>query len=251
MAKRKETLEIEDKLRYMCRKRRIYGCEEITIGFYNNGHGNEIVDFCTMDSKGILRCYEIKVTLADLKSKAKKSWYGHFNYLFVTRELYQKICDHLEEFIPDYVGVAVPCPDSWSDGVEIVKNPKKQDLSTEQEIMLKESMVRSMYYKIQKYRDAADLKKVSMLQSELRRERAENAKFCNEVGELRFTISKIERVLRLYGKEFSLRDFTKALEDGRIILPEKIELSLTETGKRIFKKRKIRLRDRIKEVLHE
>ena len=56
MAKRKETLEIENILHSMCEKKRIYGCEEVTIGFYNNGHGNEVVDFCTMDSKGILRC---------------------------------------------------------------------------------------------------------------------------------------------------------------------------------------------------
>ena len=53
MSKRKETLEIEDKLYYMCHKKRIYGCEEVTIGFVNSGYGNEIVDFITMDSKGI------------------------------------------------------------------------------------------------------------------------------------------------------------------------------------------------------
>lgn len=35
MSKRKETLEIESTLHYMCQKRRIYGCEEVTIGFYN------------------------------------------------------------------------------------------------------------------------------------------------------------------------------------------------------------------------
>lgn len=60
MAKRKETLEIENILNEMYKKKRLYGCEEVTIGFYNNGHVNKIVDFCTMDSKGILRCYEIK-----------------------------------------------------------------------------------------------------------------------------------------------------------------------------------------------
>ena len=52
--KTKETLEIEDQLRKMCRKKRLYGCEEVTIGFYNSGHGNEICDFMTMDSKGII-----------------------------------------------------------------------------------------------------------------------------------------------------------------------------------------------------
>lgn len=59
MAKRQETLDIETALQKDTRIKRIYGCEEITIGFYNNGHGNEIVDFMTMDSKGIIKCYEI------------------------------------------------------------------------------------------------------------------------------------------------------------------------------------------------
>ena len=71
MAKRQETLDIETALQKDTRIKRIYGCEEITIGFYNNGHGNEIVDFMTMDSKGIIKCYEIKVTIQDFKSDAK------------------------------------------------------------------------------------------------------------------------------------------------------------------------------------
>lgn len=75
MVKSKLTLELEDKLRTMSIRRRIYGCEEVTIGFYKDGHGDEIVDFCTMDSNGIIRCYEIKISMNDLKSKAKKSWY--------------------------------------------------------------------------------------------------------------------------------------------------------------------------------
>ena len=87
MAKRQETLDIEAALQKDTRIKRIYGCEEITIGFYNNGHGNEIVDFMTMDSKGIIKCYEIKVTIQDFKSDAKKSWYGHYNYLVVGKDL--------------------------------------------------------------------------------------------------------------------------------------------------------------------
>lgn len=54
MAKRQDTIALENALIKQTRQNRIYGCEEITIGFYNNGHGNEIVDFMTMDSKGII-----------------------------------------------------------------------------------------------------------------------------------------------------------------------------------------------------
>lgn len=35
MAKTKETIAIEHALSDMCRKKRIYGCEEVTIGFPN------------------------------------------------------------------------------------------------------------------------------------------------------------------------------------------------------------------------
>lgn len=239
MPKRKETIEIENKLHYMCEKRRIYGCEEVTIGFYNNGHGNEVVDFCTMDSKGILRCYEIKVTLADLKSKAKKSWYGHYNYLFVTKELYEKIAYDLDTYIPEYVGVAVPCSDSWSDGVEIVRKAQKQDIPAEQETMLKESMVRSMSYKLQKYREACDISVMSKLKNELRKAEKERKEYSNEMVELRFTQSRLERALRLYyGIEINLEELAGKIVERMLFLPEKIELNLTKKVRNTIRKRK-------------
>lgn len=231
MAKCKETLEIEEKLHYMCKRRRIYGCEEVTIGFYNAGKGNEIVDFCTMDSKGVIRCYEIKVTLADLKSKAKKSWYGHYNYLVVTRELLEKIKDNIEDYIPDYVGVAIPCPDSWSDGIEICCNAKKQQISSEQELMMKESMIRSMSYKMQKIRNAADLEKMAKLQSELRKLDKENDTYRKQVSDYYMIISKIERALELYyGMEVDLEECIKNITSRKILLPESITLTLNDRG---------------------
>lgn len=93
MAKRQETLDIETALEQMCREKRIYGCKEVTIGFPHQKMGNEICDFVTMDSKGTFRCYEIKVSLADLQSSAKKSWYGMYNYLVITKELADKVGD--------------------------------------------------------------------------------------------------------------------------------------------------------------
>ena len=91
MAKRQETLDIEAALGQMCREKRIYGCKEVTIGFPHQKMGNEICDFVTMDSKGTFRCYEIKVSLSDLQSSAKKSWYGIYNYLVITKELADKV----------------------------------------------------------------------------------------------------------------------------------------------------------------
>ena len=234
MSKRKETLEIEDKLYYMCHKKRIYGCEEVTIGFVNSGYGNEIVDFITMDSKGILKCYEIKVTLSDLKSKAKKSWFGHYNYLFVTEELYKKIYGKLEEFIPDYVGVAIPCLSSWSCGVEIRRTARKQDISKEQELMLKESMVRSMSYKIQKYRNASDVQEFLNAKRKLDVLKKECEKHRKEAERLHFIISTIERILRRrYDWDIDLEEVSENVCNDKICLPETIHLRLNARGKKV------------------
>lgn len=168
MAKRKETCELENALIKRCEEKGIYGCEEITIGFAHNGHGNEIVDFMTMDSKGIIKCYEIKVTIEDLKSKAKKSWYGHYNYLVVTYELYQKV-ENWEIYLPPQVGLLVDT------GLCSYKNARKCKISAETESMLKESMIRSMYGKMTRYRDAQSIKKQKQLQKEIRDLKKENS----------------------------------------------------------------------------
>lgn len=167
MPKRKETIVIEEAMHRMCREKRIYGCEEVTIGFPNNGHGNEIVDFLTMDSKGILRCYEIKVSLQDLKSKAKKSWYGHYNYLLVCENLYDKISDW-PQYIPDFVGISVASPSYPGMEIKNVRKPIRQELTSYQQLMVKESFIRSLWYKMWKYRDAADMEKIQGLKSEIR-----------------------------------------------------------------------------------
>lgn len=115
----------------------------------------------TMDSKGIIKCYELKVTLQDLKSDAKKSWYGHYNYLVVSRELYNKVSDW-DEYIPKHIGIIV------GDCLEIRRKAQRCEVSTETEIMLKESMIRSMFWKMQKYKDVQSIEKQKQLQSKIR-----------------------------------------------------------------------------------
>lgn len=165
--KRQETLLIENKLIEKTREERIYGCEEITIGFYNAGHGNEIVDFMTMDSKGIIKCYEIKVTLQDLKSNAKKSWYGHYNYLVVTDELYNKVTDWTE-YIPSSVGIIrATIKGNWISFTSTRKS-KKIKIDNKTETMLKESMVRSIYWKMVKYKNAESIEERNKLEKKIR-----------------------------------------------------------------------------------
>lgn len=72
---------------------REYGTNEVTLGFSRDGRINngktEIVDFLSYDvRKDLFRCYEIKVTMSDFRSHAAKSWYGNYNYLVLSNELY-------------------------------------------------------------------------------------------------------------------------------------------------------------------
>lgn len=178
MAKRKDTLELEKALERMAKEKRWYGCEEITIGFFNNGHGNEVCDYVLMDSKGVIRCYELKVTKQDLKSPAKKSWYGNYNYLVVSEELLMAI-ENWNEEIPDHVGlIAGRHATRYTNRhqkepievieLEAVRKPKRQEITPETQLMVTQSMVRSMMYKIIKYKDANSIETVKGLQSDIR-----------------------------------------------------------------------------------
>ena len=233
MSKCRKTLEIEELLYTMIRQKRLYGCSEVTIGFYNNGHGDEIVDFCTMDSKGIVKCYEIKVSLADFKSKAKLSWYGHYNYLIVTEELWSKLNDNIiNEYLPKHVGIAIPCFKSWSMGLTIVKRAKKQDLSIEDEIMIKESLVRSLSYKAIKFRNANNLDRISYLNKQVSTYKKHNSELIEDINNLKSDIVKFENyLLRYYGIDFQLEGFHNLYKDRETALPEKIELTLNDRGK--------------------
>lgn len=115
----------------------------------------------TMDSNGIIKCYELKVTIQDLKSNAKKSWYGHYNYLVVSRELYNEVSDW-DEYIPKHIGIVV------GECLESRRKAQRCEVSTETEIILKESMIRSIYWKMLKYKDAQSIEKQKQLQSKIR-----------------------------------------------------------------------------------
>ena len=94
-----ETVALEKSIRRATRKTGVFGCYEVTIGFC----GRERVDYMTYDTKGVFRCYEIKVSKADFHSAAAKSFVGHYNYYVLTRELY----DQVKEEIPDWIGVYI------------------------------------------------------------------------------------------------------------------------------------------------
>nr|WP_238410186.1 hypothetical protein [Staphylococcus pseudintermedius] len=116
-------------------KLNVYGCHEVTIGIEPLKKGREIVDFLTYDSKNVFRAYEIKVTKEDLKSTAKLSFVGHYNYLVLTEELYEEVKD--TNLIPFNVGLVVV-------GKGVIKKSGRKTLSMSDNIKLLESLMRSL-----------------------------------------------------------------------------------------------------------
>lgn len=127
MAKTELTTQLERQIYAATNKQGVFGCFEVTIGWF----GNERVDYMTYDTKGVWRCYEIKVSVADFRSKAKKTFCGHFNYYVMPGDLYEKVKDE----IPHEIGVYV-------NGAS-VKRAKKLVPSVDIQI-LKDSMIRSL-----------------------------------------------------------------------------------------------------------
>ena len=200
MGKRRETIELEQALENMAKEKRWYGCEEITIGFYHNGHGNEICDYILMDSKGTIRCYELKVTMADLKSRAKKSWYGHYNYLVVSGELYKQMESPFSQYgIPEDVGIIVGYTSSSNENVRwlnTVTKPKRRELSEAEQLMLSQSMVRSMNYKVKKYKDSKSIENLKEIEKKKRYWEQSYRNAVDENRRLRDIVKMVEYYLR-------------------------------------------------------
>lgn len=121
-----------------------YGTAEVTIDFQRNAKGKEIVDFMSYDAKNdIFRCYEIKISMADFKSNAKKSWYGNYNYLVISKGLYEKQpFSEWKNAIPKEVGIIVVNTDTGEK--ECLKRSIKKEV--ENKNALKNSLLRSMFY---------------------------------------------------------------------------------------------------------
>lgn len=120
--------------------------EMIDKGFHQCWHTDtEIVDILQWQSnKNIWKCYEIKISYNDFKSKSSKTFVGNYNYFIVPESLYIKIIDE----VPDNVGVYIykeQEPTHWYEKRLICKKKSKRiDLGcTEQEINY--GMIKSLY----------------------------------------------------------------------------------------------------------
>ena len=132
-----------------------YGCREVKIGGVKTRQfvtdKKEFVDYMTITSDGKITCYEIKSSLADIKSNARLSFYGHKNYFVMPTELYDDICNEswfLRKLENHTIGVISV---NKFDELKVIKKCKNKNLSIGIQTILLESFAKSTA------RDAAKL----------------------------------------------------------------------------------------------
>ena len=138
------TKQIEQALWIANRKMGTFGCFEVSIGFNGDYRGGvERVDFMTYNTKGEVRCYEVKVSKADFNSKAKKTFVGDFNYYVLPHELWLELCEDKEfRWSIHDIGIYTVYKNSF--GLTCVKPAKRKQVSLGMKITVLESMVRSL-----------------------------------------------------------------------------------------------------------
>lgn len=128
--KTEETKRLERAIWKATNKQGVFGCFEVTIGWF----GKERVDYMTYDTKGVFRCYEIKVTKTDFHSHCHNSFVGDLNYYVLPADLYEEV----KEEIPDFVGAYIE-----RDGtVYSIRRARRR--MVEDQDTLKNSMIRSL-----------------------------------------------------------------------------------------------------------
>lgn len=160
--KTEETKRLEMAIWNATNKQGVFGCFEVTIGWF----GKERVDYMTYDTKGVFRCYEVKVTKADFHSPCHNSFVGNLNYYVLPPDLYEEV----KAEIPDHVGVyIVRGGNAYS--VKRARRCPAQDPDK-----LKDSLIRSLCREVTKQIQSGDPLRVERLNrriSQLERDRNE------------------------------------------------------------------------------
>lgn len=134
--KTEETKRLERAIWKATNKQGVFGCFEVTIGWF----GKERVDYMTYDTKGVFRCYEIKVTKTDFHSHCHNSFVGDLNYYVLPADLYEEV----KEEIPDFVGAYIE-----RDGI-VYSIRRARRRMVEDPDTLKNSMIRSLCREVTK-----------------------------------------------------------------------------------------------------
>lgn len=140
------TMQAEKSLWHETNRMGVFGCFEVTIGW----GGNERVDYITYSTDNTIRCYEIKVSMSDLKSTAKQTFIGDYNYLVISQDLWEKMQQD-EKLMRKYYNQGIYVFSNKYLGMTSVKKAKKQNVSLGTRSTVLESMVRSMNREVKKF----------------------------------------------------------------------------------------------------
>lgn len=91
-----------------------------------------------------------------------------------------------------------------------VRKCKKQDLSFDEETLLKESLVRSLYWKMDKYRMNCDEDYIRYLEGSLRKRERECERARKERDNYKWLINRFQSICRrVYGKRIDVQEFVE------------------------------------------
>lgn len=142
MSKTALTKDIETAIFNEAKKNGQYGCFEVSIGFGNSIE--ERVDLMTINSKDVIRCYEIKITKSDFHSKNHNTFVGNYNYYVMPRELVDEVISEIPDGIGVYAYREYPDIAKGFGVVENIVKAKKRDISKEDLERFKSYLIRSM-----------------------------------------------------------------------------------------------------------
>lgn len=143
MAETELTKEIKKALLYYAKADQagVYGCYEVCLGA---GYGDEYVDFMTMNSKNEFKSYEIKVSLSDMKSKAKLSFCGNYNYLVLPTELLYNPSAKEEIYRHISHGIGILGYNPENSKITVLKKSGHMTLNIGRKVELMHYMIRSL-----------------------------------------------------------------------------------------------------------
>ena len=134
--KTEETIRLEQAIKEKFCTPWQFGIHEVTLGF----GGRERADFMTISTNDIVRCFEIKVSMSDLHSKAKLTFCGHYNYLVAPYDIAKAAMGML----PSYVGILC------GNRLEPLRNPSLMEVTPKMLSIIKSSLIRSLSREVRK-----------------------------------------------------------------------------------------------------
>ena len=144
------TKELEVEIYFSLVKMGTYLCFEVMMpeqfSLEHRFGNNERVDLLTWDTKGDWKFYELKISVSDFRSKAKKTFLGNLNYYVMPFEVYEKVKNEIPQNIGCYVSYGRDC--------HCIKKAKRQELQGREE-PLKKAFIQSLsrqHHKLMKIR---------------------------------------------------------------------------------------------------